>query len=50
MHRTYEMSNAPVRVTWLSDRVEIMSPGGNKGGVGKTSLACHLAWMLAERA
>ncbi len=28
MHRTYEDTNAPVRVTWYDDRVEIMSPGG----------------------
>jgi ATP-dependent DNA helicase RecG len=33
MHRTYEMSMAPVRVTWLTDRVEIMSPGGPFGVV-----------------
>jgi len=33
MHRTYETSMAPVRVTWLSDRVEIQSPGGPFGQV-----------------
>lgn len=33
MHRTYEHSMAPVRVTWLSDRVEIQSPGGPFGQV-----------------
>ncbi|MYJ67921.1 MAG: hypothetical protein F4087_05320 [Gemmatimonadetes bacterium] len=26
MHRTYEATNAPVRVTWYDDRVEILSP------------------------
>ena len=33
MHRTYEATNAPVRVTWYDDRVEIMSPGGAYGAV-----------------
>lgn len=33
MHRTYEASNAPVRVTWFDDRVEIHSPGGPFGQV-----------------
>ena len=33
MHRTYEATNAPVRVTWFDDRVEIMSPGGAYGSV-----------------
>ncbi len=33
MHRTYEVSMAPVRITWLSDRVEIQSPGGPFGQV-----------------
>lgn len=31
MHRTYEATNAPVRVTWYDDRVEIVSPGGPYG-------------------
>lgn len=30
MHRTYE-SNAPVRLTWFRDRVEIQNPGGLYG-------------------
>jgi len=33
MHRTYEGTNAPVRVTWFSDRIEILSPGGPFGQV-----------------
>lgn len=33
MHRTYENTNAPVRVLWLEDRIEISSPGGPYGAV-----------------
>ncbi len=31
MHRNYEDTNAPVRVTWFDDRIEIQSPGGPYG-------------------
>jgi len=31
MHRVYEGTNAPVRIYWYSDRVEILSPGGPYG-------------------
>lgn len=33
MHRSYESTNAPVRVTWFDDRVEIQNPGGPFGQV-----------------
>jgi len=33
MHRNYETSTAPVRITWLSDRIEIQNPGGPFGQV-----------------
>ncbi len=33
MHRTYESTNAPVRVYWFDDRIEITSPGGPFGMV-----------------
>ena len=33
MHRTYEDTNAPVRVYWFDDRIEIISPGGPYGAV-----------------
>lgn len=33
MHRNYETSSAPVRITWLADRVEIQNPGGPFGQV-----------------
>lgn len=33
MHRNYETSNAPVRICWFDDRVEIHSPGGPFGQV-----------------
>ncbi|MGH9023691.1 MAG: ATP-binding protein, partial [Acidimicrobiia bacterium] len=35
MHRTYEASNAPVRILWFEDRVEITSPGGPFGVVSR---------------
>ncbi len=33
IHRTYEHTNAPVRVYWFDDRIEIMNPGGPYGTV-----------------
>ena len=33
LHRTYERTNAPVRVYWFNDRIEISSPGGPYGNV-----------------
>lgn len=33
MHRTYEATNAPVRITWFNDRIEIQNPGGPFGQV-----------------
>jgi ATP-dependent DNA helicase RecG len=31
MHRSYEGTNAPIRVYWFNDRIEIHSPGGPFG-------------------
>ncbi|WCJ58496.1 ATP-binding protein [Fontisphaera persica] len=33
MHRSYEATHAPVRVTWFNDRIEIQNPGGPYGQV-----------------
>lgn len=33
MHRTYEGTNAPVRIYWFDDRIEISNPGGPFGVV-----------------
>jgi len=33
LHRTYEGVNAPVRIYWFNDRIEIISPGGPYGAV-----------------
>lgn len=33
MHRSYEGTNAPVRVYWFNDRIEVHSPGGPFGAV-----------------
>lgn len=33
MHRAYEATNAPVRLTWFKDRIEIINPGGPFGMV-----------------
>ena len=37
MHRTYEGTNAPIRVTWFSDRIEVLSPGGPFGLVTRAN-------------
>jgi len=37
LHRSYENTNAPVRVNWYSDRVEIINPGGPYGSVNRTN-------------
>jgi len=33
MHRAYEATNAPVRISWFEDRIEIQNPGGLYGQV-----------------
>ena len=33
LHRSYENTNAPVRIYWFSDRIEIQNPGGPYGQV-----------------
>ncbi|MFB4195143.1 ATP-binding protein [Streptomyces carpaticus] len=33
MHRNYETSNAPVRIAWFEDRIEVTNPGGPYGQV-----------------
>jgi ATP-dependent DNA helicase RecG len=53
MHRTYEATNAPVRVTWYDDRIEIQSPGGPYGAVtpenfGQPGIADYRNPSLAE--
>lgn len=37
MHRTYEGTNAPVRIYWFDDRIEIHNPGGPYGQVSKAN-------------
>jgi ATP-dependent DNA helicase RecG len=53
MHRSYEATNAPVRVTWYDDRVEITNPGGPFGAVtpenfGQPGVADYRNPSLAE--
>lgn len=35
LHRTYEGTYAPVRITWFNDRIEIQNPGGPFGQVNR---------------
>lgn len=35
IHRTYEATNAPIRVNWFEDRIEIQNPGGPFGQVNR---------------
>lgn len=53
MHRAYEATNAPVRVTWYDDRIEITNPGGPFGAVsvenfGQPGVADYRNPNLAE--
>lgn len=53
MHRTYEATHAPVRVTWYDDRIEIANPGGPFGIVsienfGQPGVADYRNPNLAE--
>ena len=53
MHRTYEGTNAPVRVYWFNNRIEVFSPGGIFGAVtpenfGKPGLTDYRNPNLAE--
>ena len=53
MHRTYEQTNAPVRVVWFDDRIEIGNPGGAFGVVtaatfGQPGIVDYRNPVLAE--
>lgn len=53
IHRNYESSHTPVRITWLSDRVEITSPGSVFGPVsienfGATNATAYRNPTIAE--
>ncbi len=37
MHRSYEVTNAPIKTYWFNDRIEIHSPGGAFGQVNPTN-------------
>lgn len=53
MHRSYEATNAPVRISWFDDRIEVTSPGGPFGSVttanfGKPGVTDYRSPNLAE--
>jgi ATP-dependent DNA helicase RecG len=53
LHRTYENTNAPVKLSWFTDRIEIWSPGGPYGVVnaenfGRPGFADYRNPNLAE--
>lgn len=53
MHRSYEGTNAPVRVYWYTDRIEMINPGGPFGQVsaenfGKRGLTDYRNPNLSE--
>ncbi len=37
IHRSYEGTNSPIRISWFDDRVEILNPGGLYGNVTPTN-------------
>ena len=53
LHRTYEGTSAPVRISWFQDRIEILSPGGpygevNRENFGQSGLTDYRNPHLAE--
>ena len=53
MHRSYEATNAPIRITWFNDHIEILSPGGpfgivNADNFGKPGITDYRNPNLAE--
>jgi ATP-dependent DNA helicase RecG len=53
MHRSYQGTNAPLRIYWFTDRIEILSPGGPYGLVsrenfGTEGLADYRNPLVAE--
>jgi ATP-dependent DNA helicase RecG len=53
MHRTYEATHAPIRVTWFNHHIEIISPGGpyglvNANNFGKPGITDYRNPHLAE--
>ena len=38
MHRAYDETNAPIRLYWFNDRIEIQNPGGLYGQVNRDNL------------
>lgn len=53
MHRSYEATNAPIRIYWFDDRIEIHNPGGPFGSVtvenfGQPGVADYRNPNLAE--
>jgi ATP-dependent DNA helicase RecG len=53
MHRSYESTNSPVRITWYDDRLEVASPGGPFGAVtvenfGRPGISDYRNPSLAE--
>ncbi|WP_017306715.1 ATP-binding protein [Spirulina subsalsa] len=38
LHRSYEATNAPIKVYWFKDRIEISNPGGLFGQVNRENL------------
>lgn len=53
LHRTYEGTNAPSRIYWFLDRIEIHSPGGpygqvNEGNFGRPGVTDYRNPLLAE--
>ncbi|MDI6781096.1 MAG: ATP-binding protein [bacterium] len=44
MHRSYEGTNAPVRIHWFSNRIEIQNPGGLYGQVSPENFRSTTAY------
>ena len=46
MHRTYEVTNAPVHVYWFNDRIEVLSPGGPIWGGDNRAVWGNRDWSI----